>query len=460
MSANIFRSVLRALLRKQTYQSVRANAEDAFGEATVRLLFEQTSHLHDRIPDRDLACEDLRGAIEVTFSGDLQRDLLAYVEAMGEVAPADDAIVRELLARQMLDRANEKIVQGRLAGKLDIAGPESFIQRARDVYEGGRAAGAVSLDAFGLPSAGTDRGRVSTTGVGGLDRALSGGTGTGEMLVIAARPKLGKTSTMVAFGAAKLKAGKNVLWISGEVRGGKIARLFERAAVHKRKDDWTDADTVHGREIYSKAGGRLWIKDLSHSQITPGIIEACIRSVQNSEQVVLDCVIIDYLQLLRLPGKSGRDKRFEYSEIAQEIRAIGNRLDVDVISGWQINREGATKDTARETDLSECWDIFMHVDTLIILNQTSAEKANRTMRLTIAAQREDPDAARTVTAHCDWGIMVLQDNIQEVRDSVRKAGGTEGSERRGGPVPDESGGAGLRPVASVPELHHQEGTQV
>ncbi len=423
MSAHLFRSVLRALLRKQTYQSVRAVAEDALGETTVRLLFEQTGHLHDRIPHRDLACADLRGAVEVTFSGDLQRDLLAYVEAMGETEPADDAIVRELLTRQMLDRAGEAILQGRLSGKLDIAGPESLIQRAREVYEGGSAAGAVSLDAFGLPSQGTDRGRVFPTGVQALDKVLNGGTGAGELFLIAAPPKRGKTSFMVAMGAAMLKKGHNVLHITLEVRASKIARLYERAAVHKRAADWTDADTLLARDHYAGAGGRLWIKDLSHTKVTPDLMENCVRGLQNAEGVTIDCVIIDYLQLMS-SGSAVREQRFQYGQVAQAVRAKANRLGVGCVTGWQINREGAGKDTARETDLSESWDVFMHADTLVILNQNAEEKRNKNIRLTIAAQRENPDAARTLTAHCDWGTMTLQDRIGE--DVAKSAPASEG----------------------------------
>jgi hypothetical protein len=216
---------------------------------------------------------------------------------------------------------------------------------------------------------------------------------------------------MVAMGAAKLKQGSNVLHLSLEVRASKIARLYERAAVHKRKADWTDEDSVRGREILAEKGGRLWIMDLSHSKVTPEFVESCVRNVERAHGVKVHCVIIDYLQLMR-PARASRERRFEYSELAQEVRASANRMKFDCISGWQINREGSTKDTASETDLAECWDLFMHVDTLIILNRTSAEKSNMIMRLTIAAQREDPDAARTVTAHCDWGTMTLEDNVK------------------------------------------------
>jgi KaiC/GvpD/RAD55 family RecA-like ATPase len=425
---------LRALLQKETWRSVRDFTEDALTETTTRLLLEQIAGLHERIPGRDLVPEDLCDAVQQSYGGDLQKDALAYVETLREARPADDSVVRSLLARQLLDRANDSILQSRLAGKLDIATPESLVQRAREVFEGGSAVGALALDEFGLPSEGKDRGRVLTLGTSKLDAVFGGGHGEGEMVVVAAPPKRGKTSMMISIGEKQVEAGHNVLHIGMEVKGAKNARLYERAAVHKRKADWTDADTVLAREIIGRNGGRLWIKDLSHTRTTPGQIEAIIRAVERENSCKIDCVVLDYLQLLSLPGFRPDQSRFAYSEIARQVRAIASRLSTRVLTGWQINREGAKQDTADEFGLSECWDIFMHLDGLIILNQSRAEKANHTMRLTIAAQREDPDAARTVLAYVDWGTMTVQDHVKGAANAVHQPGGE---------------GAGVRPIVGA-----------
>jgi hypothetical protein len=416
---SVYPSFLRALLRESTWRQVRDEAVDTgFADTNTRCAITQIAHLHDRIPGRDLVPQDLLTQVQLSYDGDQRTDLVAWLESVAAAQPADDSIVREVLARQLMDRAVESVITSRAAGQLDIATPEEFTRRARLLLDSAGTSGVMALDEFGFPSAGTDRDGVMPLGVSArLDAILEGGTGNGELLIIAGKPKLGKTSMLRAIGANLVTRGAKVLDLTLEVRASKVARLYERAAIHTPKRDWTDTTTKDARELLHAGGGLVLFKDLSHTRVTVGTVEALIASVERERGIKLDAVILDYMGLMAAPGRTGREDqvRFAYAQIARDLRTIANRTRVKMLTAWQINREGAKKDTADETDLSECWDILMHADALFVMNRSTAEKENHRMRLLIAAQREDADAARSLTLHCDWGTMTVAD--------VRKEGG-------------------------------------
>jgi hypothetical protein len=457
VAANLYQAVLAALLQKSVWMGVRHVATDGvFTETTVRLLLAQIDHLHGRILERDLDCDDLQLACEASHSGQLATDLTAYIAAMRVVRPADQTIVRELLARELLTQAAGKIIDAQNLGRLDIDGPAVLISRAQEICDGGAAAPNLTLGTA-IEPAGTERGLVLSLGLGNaLDEALGGGSGEGELTVYFGPPRRGKTSALCKTAANMVKDGYNVLYITMETGAPQIMRLIERAMMRKSRKDWTDADTSEARRLLGARGGRLWIKDLAAMEVTPDSLEGIVRGLQRSEACVVHAVVLDYLELMAPSrGRLGDNQiRYLYGRLGKQVRGLGRKLGTRIITAWQANREGSQRDTMTEVDISECWDMFKHADNWIALNQSSAEKANHRMRFGILKQRVDPDGAQTVNAYCDWARMIVEDPIHAVHHTPTAEPDTAGI------VPGVARRPSLPSNAAVPGLSAAAGDVV
>lgn len=86
-----------------------------------------------------------------------------------------------------------------------------------------------------------------------------------------------------------------------------------------------------------------------------------------------------------------------------------NACNTRLLSAWQANREGWDADTLTPKHLSECWDIFKHIDGGITLNRSAAEKANKRMRLGTIKQREDDEAPPETLIYADYAHMRMED---------------------------------------------------
>lgn len=410
--SNLYQSALKAMLRKATWHGVRyAVLGDTFQDTTYRMLLAQVDKLHAAIADRDVTCEDLRGALDLIYEGQLLDDLLSYVDAVEAAETAHDSIVRELIARELAAKAAEHVL-GQMNAELDLDTPAALIERAKDCVDGGLASPLLQLHDLQLPSANAERGRVRTLGLSAqLDREL-GGAGEGELLVIYAPPRRGKTSVMRMIAAHMLQQGANVLDITLETSAMKIGRLYERWALHKRKAEFGDADAEEARRLLFQRNGTLWLKDLSHSDVTPDTVEGLIRTVQRDSGKKVDVVVLDYLELMtpsRQKNLGDSMMRYMYGRLGKQMRAVGGKFGVPIITGWQANREGSQVDTLTEQHISECYDLFKHADIFIALNRTAAEKANDRMRLGILKQREDDEVSPSIPVYCNFATMTMHD---------------------------------------------------
>ena len=383
---------------------------NTFQDTNYRMLVAQIDRLHAAIPDRDITVEDLRNGLALTYQGSLLEDLTIYANGLANIEPAHDSLVRGLIARELAGAAAESLLASQ-NGELDLDTPSATLERARDCLDGGLASPVVTLDQLSLPSLADERGDVIPLGISAIIDNELGGAGAGELICFLAPPRRGKTTIMRMVGANMVQAGYNVLDITLETGGAKIGRLYERAMVHTRRKDHGDADAILAREMLAKNGGKLWLKDLSHVDVTPDNIEGLIRAQQRDTGERVDAVVLDYLELMTpAKGRMGDAMmRYMYGRLGKQMRAVGRKFGIPIITAWQVNREGSQKDTISEADISECWDLFKHVDMMIALNRTAAEKQNGMMRLGILKQREDDDAPSLVTVHCDYSTMTIHD---------------------------------------------------
>lgn len=248
-----------------------------------------------------------------------------------------------------------------------------------------------------------NRGKVSGVPSGFTDLdSVTNGFHPAELIIIAARPGVGKTSFAmnIAQHAAmhaniptavfnlemsKEQLGTRILWSESLVPGDKLrtGNLSEK--------DWPVLANAVGR--LSKAP--LYIDDTSSISITD--IRAKAQKLQLEHGLGL--IIVDYLQLMK-GSKRTESRQQEISEISRDLKILSKELNVPVIALSQLSRETEKRNDKRPqlSDLRESGAIeqdadivmFLHADKQQENSQNESdehENNNRIVKCTIAKHR-------------------------------------------------------------------------
>nr|WP_275423541.1 replicative DNA helicase [Planobispora takensis] len=212
------------------------------------------------------------------------------------------------------------------------------------------------------------------TGFQDLD-ALTNGLHPGQMIVVAARPAIGKSTLGLDFArSAAIKHGMTTVVFSLEMSRNEITmRLLSaeaRVALHAmRSGSMTDDDWAKlARRMGEVAEAPLYIDDSPNMSMME-IRAKCRRLKQRHD---LRFVIIDYLQLMSSPKKT-ESRQNEVSEISRAIKLLAKELEVPVIAISQLNRgpEQRTDKRPMVSDLRESG--CLTADTRILRADTGAE---------------------------------------------------------------------------------------
>ncbi len=213
------------------------------------------------------------------------------------------------------------------------------------------------------------------TGFKNLD-TLTNGLQGGEMIVIAARPSMGKTAlAMNIVEHVAIEARKPVAVYSLEMRAEQIAlrMLCSMARVGKRSIQegvLKQAELTRLVESTTRlADSKLFIDDTPSLSVLE--FQASARRLHAEHGLAL--IVIDYLQLMRSPSRRGQENRqIEVSEISGGIKALAKELKIPVIVLAQLNRNpdaraGTTKGKPRLSDLRESGSIEQDADVVGLL---------------------------------------------------------------------------------------------
>ncbi|TVP74405.1 MAG: replicative DNA helicase [Rhodobacteraceae bacterium] len=222
-----------------------------------------------------------------------------------------------------------------------------------------------------------------STGLIDLDKKL-GGLHPSDLIILAGRPSMGKTSlaTNIAFNIAKAyKRGARHDGTEGAVDGGVVgfyslemsaeqlaARILSEAAEvpseQIRRGDMTEAEFRRFVEAAKALEScPLYIDD------TPAlpISQVAARARRLKRTHGLDVLMVDYLQLLRGTSKESRVQ--EVSEITQGLKAIAKELNIPVIALSQLSRNVESREDKRPqlSDLRESGSIEQDADVVMFV---------------------------------------------------------------------------------------------
>ncbi len=245
------------------------------------------------------------------------------------------------------------------------------------------------------------RAHSGITGVGSgfteLDAMLSGFQPS-DMIVLAARPSVGKTAFALNIAAhAANELNKGVLLFSLEMAK---EQLMQRLLCMVGR---VDSDRLRkgflSREEFPKLQTAADI--LSRAEIyideTPNIsvLELRSKARRHAAQKPVDLVIIDYMQLMRGGSARTESRQVEIAEISRSIKGIARELRVPVIALSQLSREAEKDDTGQPklSHLRESGAIEQDADVVLMLSRppkAESEGRENVIKVTIAKQRNGP----------------------------------------------------------------------
>lgn len=293
----------------------------------------------------------------------LGKDIADTAQAVRDDSNPDDQIVE----------AEAKLFQLASAGTA-TKGFQSFLRALTDAVDIANAAYNRGGGLAGI-----------STGLLDMDKML-GGLHNSDLLILAGRPSMGKTSlaTNIAYNVAKAyKRGKKQDGTEGTIEGGVVgffslemsaAQLAQRVLSEAaevpseliRKGDLNEQEFQrYLRAAQDLEACPLYIDDTPALPISQ--ISARARRLKRSRQG-LDLLIVDYLQLLRGSGKS--DNRVnEVSEITQGLKAIAKELNIPVIALSQLSRQVESREDKRPqlSDLRESGSIEQDADVVMFV---------------------------------------------------------------------------------------------
>ena len=210
------------------------------------------------------------------------------------------------------------------------------------------------------------------TGFIDLDRLLTG-LHPGELIVVGARPAMGKTSfAMNVAEHAALNKGKVTAVFTLEMPREQIAMrmLCSDARVDMqrvrrgtlRDEDWEKISKTLG----PLTAAPMYIDDTA--AITPTQLRSRCRQLKMDKG--LDLVVVDYLGLMRADGKT-ENRQLEVSEISRQLKAIALELKIPIVACAQLSRANKDRIDKRPmlSDLRDSGSIEQDADVVMFLHR-------------------------------------------------------------------------------------------
>jgi replicative DNA helicase len=387
-SAEAERAVLGAILRDPDRLNMIADRliPDHYYLDAHRQIFEAMSELFHKGEPTDIltVAEALR-----RISGEADSIGPAYLVELAESAPVSQniehhaTIVRNYFYIRRIIDACQTTVRKALSYDGSVSGfiqdiEKEFISIANQQDRGGITTAVEVLEdtiaeleerlnsdggMSGVPSAFVD-----------LDR-ITGGWQRSDLIIIAARPGMGKTAFALNLCLNAVRGGKSVAIFTLEMSKTQLMmRLISQDAridsSKLRKGDLNDDEQdrlMHGVRTLGTLPAMLAIDDTSGISL----MELRSRCLRFKREHGLDMIVIDYLQLM---GASGTGKRMEsrereIAEISKGLKGLAKELNVPILALAQLNRgpDNRPDKTPRLADLRESGSMEQDADMILFL---------------------------------------------------------------------------------------------
>jgi len=208
-----------------------------------------------------------------------------------------------------------------------------------------------------------------------LDSML-GGLRPGSLNILAARPSMGKSALAINM-AANVAANQNPVAIfSLEMSKQEIASRLMSSSMSKPVSEiiyshkMSDSDKKQiTRALSHLSDFPIYIDD--NSDTNPVSMKSKITQLFSNKETRPKLVIIDYLQLMTMPGTGGKSRNEEVTAISRSLKLIAKEFNIPIIALSQLSRGAAQRDdhTPQLSDLRDSGAIEQDADTVMFIDR-------------------------------------------------------------------------------------------
>ncbi|OYU99363.1 MAG: replicative DNA helicase [Burkholderiales bacterium PBB5] len=236
------------------------------------------------------------------------------------------------------------------------------------------------------------------TGLPTLDKALGGGIKPGKVIVLAARPSVGKTSLAQHIGMHVAAAGHSVLMLSQEMAAAELADRAMASQGGVPLDRLTTGGLADEDWAAVAAAGENFAALPFYVDDQPALtlldIRAKAREVKRRAGLVL--LIVDYLQLCSSAGGAFEKRHHQIEQISRGMKALAKEAGVCVLLLSQLKRDAG--DEPELDHLKESGAIEEDADTVVLLHPMGEAPAGRLLVLAKVAKNRGGSRGRLALA--------------------------------------------------------------
>ena len=332
-------------------------------------------------------CDDTPSAMNVVAYAQIvrERSILRALIATGQDIAGMGFNPEGRDALTLLDIAEQRLFEMRRRGERVKQGPQPFNS-------------VLQVTLTNIEERENNKGQLAglTTGLVDLDAKI-GGLRAGQLIVVGARPGMGKSVLGGNLAeACALQANLPALIFTMEMSAEEMAQRIissqSKVPLHFIRNGglnnlgWNNLAKVTGK----LGEAPIWIDDTP--ALSPNELRARARRVAGRHGLGL--IVVDYIQLMQVPGE--RNRVNEISEISRQLKRVGKELGVPVVALSQLNRSVEQRDNKRPrtSDLRESGGIEQDADVVIFVYRdeyyydNSPDKGQA--ELTVGKQRSGP----------------------------------------------------------------------
>ncbi len=199
---------------------------------------------------------------------------------------------------------------------------------------------------------------------------MTTGYGKGDLVIIAARPAMGKTSFVLNTVSNLVQQGKGVAFFSLEMPAEQLMlRLLSiQTSIPLQKlrvGDMSDEEWNHLNNAISKMNeAKLFVDDNSNININQ--LRSKLRKLKNQHPEI-ELAVIDYLQIMQ--GSGTKDRHLEVSEISRGLKILARELNIPIVALSQLNRGLESRADKRPmlSDIRESGSIEQDADIILFV---------------------------------------------------------------------------------------------
>lgn len=348
---------------------------------SAALTLEERGQICDLVTLSDIAPDvDASAAVELT------------VEALGHGALAGQyaltiktAAQRRAVAAECLNLARDAQDADKPLSELLDTARARLDALAGDLPSGGTVSGTDALCGFYERLIGGEVQPVVTSGFPRLDRALC--IAGGKLIVIGARPSVGKSALLLHLAMNALDAGRRVLLVSLEMG---VDEVIGRMAA---RQSGVPVQAISTHSLSETQLGRV----VEGFSLLPGDRFSVCTTARTAQDVRrealrmravsgLDLIVVDYLQLLDA-GRKTSNRTEAVGVVTRALKSLAMELKIPILTASQLNRASERNDAPRLSDLRESGSIEQDADAVLLLHAAN-EKENPERDLTLAKNRQ------------------------------------------------------------------------